>query len=38
MSYVVAIFLPGWAEGDYIGVKLHSCNVTLNLYSVTIFC
>ena len=29
MSYVVSIFLPVWAEGDCIGVRLHSCNAVI---------
>ena len=29
MSYVVVIFLPVWAEGDCIGVRLHSCNAVI---------
>ena len=29
MSYVVVIFLSVWAEGDCIGVGLHSCNAVI---------
>ena len=29
MSYVVVTFLPVWAEGDCIGVRLHSCNAVI---------
>ena len=29
MSYMVSIFLPVWAEGDCIGVRLHSCNAVI---------
>ena len=38
MSYMVSIFLPVWAEGDCIGVRLHSCYAVIEFVLNSVIC